>query len=284
MDRQSNYFPVLRIHEFRNHPSEGCDLIFHELHGRRSIDEPHKHDFFIIILFEKGQGSHTIDFIRYETGSRQIHLVFPGQVHQWELESQTVGYQLMICREWFESFLPDLRFPAFSYYHRPILEASDEAFIQLLSEFHSIQSELKGKSVFREIVKTRSRLICLLISRLAAADPENLEKVHPNPLTSKFLALIEDHFREERSVAFYAEKLHISPNYLNIICRRYMHASASSLVYDRVLLEAKRLLGGSEMSVKDIVYELGFYDNSSFSNFFKTRTGMTPSQFKIQRH
>ncbi len=284
MDRQSNYFPVLGIHEFRNHPSEGCDLIFHELHGKRSIGQPHKHDFFIIILFEKGEGSHTIDFIRYETGSRQVHLVFPGQVHQWELESQTVGYQLMIGREWFESFLPDLRFPAFSYYHHPVLEAPDEVFTLLISEFRSIQSELKKESVFREIVKTRSRLICLLISRLAAADPENFEKFYPNPLTSKFLALIEDHFREERSVAFYAEKLHISPNYLNIICRRHMQVSASSLIYNRVLLEAKRLLGGSEMSVKDIFYKLGFYDNSSFSNFFRIRTGMTPSQFKMQRH
>ena len=56
--------------------------------------------------------------------------------------------------------------------------------------------------------------------------------------------------------------------------------AASSLIYDRILLEAKRLLKVSEMSVKDIVYELGFYDHANFSKFFRSQTGMTPTQFK----
>jgi AraC-like DNA-binding protein len=59
-----------------------------------------------------------------------------------------------------------------------------------------------------------------------------------------------------------------------------MNTSASSLIQGRILLEAKRLLKVSEMSVKDIVYDLGFYDHASFSKFFKAQTGMTPSQFK----
>jgi AraC-like DNA-binding protein len=102
---------------------------------------------------------------------------------------------------------------------------------------------------------------------------------HSNPIISKFLNLIDEHFRTERSVSFYADKLNISANYLNIVCKKNLNASASSLIQDRILLEAKRLLKVSEMSVK-ILYDLGFYDHASFSKFFKMQTGMTPSQFK----
>lgn len=276
----TDHFPVLGIQEFNENQLQGCHLLFNELHGERSIDEPHKHDFFIINLFEQGKGSHTIDFIEYEVGNFQIHLVFPDQVHQWVIEKETIGYQLMISRDWFESFLPSLRFSASYYQNHPVIHLSQEAFETFRHEFQSIQKEVGEEHVFWEVVQKRSELIGLLVSKSVEGAFKDFEMYHSNPIISKFLHLIDEYFRTERSVSFYADKLNISANYLNIVCRKNLNASASSLIQDRILLEAKRLLKVSEMSVKDIVYDLGFYDHASFSKFFKAQTGMTPSQFK----
>ena len=280
MSHQPDYFPVLGIHEFSENHSLGYHLVFNELHGERSIDEPHKHDFFIINLFEKGRGTHTIDFVEYEVENHQIHLVFPDQVHQWIIEKETIGYQLMISRGWFESFLPALRFSASYYQNHPVIGISGELYQSLLYEFQMIQKELAAETTFWELIRKRSELIGLLVSKSVEGTFKDFENYTSNPIITKFLNLISIHFKTERSVSFYAEKLNISANYLNIVCRKNLNTSASSLIQDRILLEAKRLLKVSEMSVKDIVYDLGFYDHASFSKFFKMQTGMTPSQFK----
>ncbi len=280
MEYPSDYFPILGIHEFNHYPSQKDNVLYHELHGERVIDKPHKHDFFIIILFEQGRGIHTIDFIDYQIESRQIHLMYPDQVHQWKLEDGTIGYQLMISRKWFESFLPSLRFSASYYQNHPIFKVSEEAYQLFLHEFLSIKNELNSKAISWEIIQTRCVLMGLLVDKAVEKSSADFEVYNSNPIISKFLTLINQHFKQEHSVAFYAEKLYISANYLNIVCRKNLNSSASTLIQNRILLEAKRLLKVSEMSVKDIVYELGFYDHANFSKFFKSQTGMTPSQFK----
>ncbi len=280
MSQPSDYFPILGIHEFAEKQSQGCDLLFNELSGARSIDEPHKHDFFIINLFEKGKGNHIIDFVEYQVGDHQIHLVFPDQVHQWTIEKETVAYQLMISREWYENFLPALRFSSSYYFQHPAFTVSEEIYQLLLHEFQAIKKELHEEKTFWEVIKKRSELIGLLISKSVEGAFKDFEVYNSNPIISKFLNLIDEHFKTERSVSFYADKLSISANYLNIVCKKNLNSSASSLIQDRILLEAKRLLKVSEMTVKDIVYDLGFYDHASFSKFFKAQTGMTPSQFK----
>lgn len=280
MSQPPDHFPILGIHEFAEKQTQGCNLLFNELHGERRIDEPHKHDFFIINLFEKGKGVHVIDFVDYQVESRQIHLVFPDQVHQWTIEKETVGYQLMISRGWYESFLPALRFSGSYYQNHPAITVSEEIYQLLLHEFQAIQKELSDENIFWELIQKRSELIGLLVSKSVEGAFKDFEIYNSNPIISKFLNLIDQHFKTERSVSFYAEKLSISANYLNIVCKKNLNRSASSLIQDRILLEAKRLLKVSEMSVKDIVYDLGFYDHASFSKFFKVQTGMTPSQFK----
>ena len=280
MKQQSDHFPVLGIRDFSEGENFGGQILFNELHGERSIDLPHKHDFFIINIFEKGKGTHTIDFISYSIQDHQIHLVFPDQVHQWNIEKGTIGYQLMISRSWFENLLSSLRFSALFYQEHPIVDLPENMFQSVLYEFQCIQHEMETQSIFWEMIQKRCGIIGLMISRSVEKNFKANETIHANPVISKFMSLIDVHFREERSVSFYAEKLHISANYLNIISKKNLNTSASSLIQNRILLEAKRLLKVSEMSVKEIVYALGFYDHASFSKFFRSNTGMTPTQFK----
>ncbi|MHA7609937.1 helix-turn-helix domain-containing protein [Elizabethkingia meningoseptica] len=283
MDYQDDHFPILGIQEFTHGNPADCDLLFHELHGERSIEEAHKHDFFIILLFQHAKGVHSIDFIDHEISDYQIHLLFPDQLHRWDIMSETIGYQLMISRSLFESISPSLRFPLAYYYKHPVISISEDEFQSFLYEFSSINKELTSAPVLWEIINTRCKIIALTLSKIAEGIFNDFKIYSSSPILSKFFSLTDQYFKQERSVNFYAEKLSISPNYLNIICKKHLNTSASSLIQDRTLLEAKRLLKSTDISVKEIVYDLGFYDHASFSKFFKLHTGMTPSQFKEQK-
>jgi len=281
MSPHADHFPILDIQAFSEYPEQGYDLLFHELRGRNFIDRPHRHDFFIILLFEKGRGVHTIDFKEHKISDKQVNLVFPNQVHQWHIAQGTVGYQLMISRKWFEVFWPAPRYPASCYQHHPVFTVPEETYRLLLHEFIAIKNELKQESgIFWELIQSRSKTIGLLVNKAVNAGRGSADHLRIHPVIGNLLDLADQYFRQQRSVSFYAGKLNISANYLNVICRKNLGTTASSLIKDRILLEAKRLLKVSEMSVKDIVYELDFYDHASFTRFFKELTGMTPSQFR----
>lgn len=278
--QKKDHFPVLDISAFQGKQLGESHFLYHELHGERLIDKPHKHDFFLFLLFEKGAGIHAIDFVDHVISGHQIHLLFPGQVHRWDFKKGTSGYQLMISRPVFEAFSTSLRLSFIYYRNHPVLHLSPETFRDLLHEFKAIQRDLSEKPVFWDLVHARSKVIALLVNQEMERTFQDATIYQTNPLLFKYLSLIDLHFMEEKSVSFYAEKLSITANYLNILCKRYFHVSATSLIQSRVLLEAKRLIQASEMSIKEIAFALGFYDQSYFSNFFKAQTGMSPSAFK----
>ena len=278
----NDHFPILDLQKFQEGIVSDRDLLFHELIGPREISEPHKHDFFILLLFQKSVGTHTIDFDRFVLGGNQLHLVFPGQVHQWQMADPTYALQLMISRRWFESLLPALRFPISYYLKQLVIDLSAIHFQSLLAEFKAIAADLADDHILWELIYARVKVIALLISKIVQDNYHDYEQHQDNPIVAKFVQLIDEWYKSEKSVAFYAEKLNISANYLNVLSNRVLHKSASFLIQERVLLEAKRLLKISDKTIKAIVFDLGFYDNASFSKFFKCHTNMTPSQFKAQ--
>ena len=98
----------------------------------------------------------------------------------------------------------------------------------------------------------------------------------------QFTHLLGEHFREERSVGFYARQLCITPKYLTTLIKRISGQSVSEWIDNYVILEAKTLLKYSNMSVQEIAYYLNFPNQSFFGSYFKRNTGMSPSQYKAQ--
>ncbi|GAA4443613.1 helix-turn-helix domain-containing protein [Ravibacter arvi] len=275
------YVPLIGIQEFRKDQLVGRDeLLFNELLGVKHIDRPHKHDFFIINLFERAQGVHTIDFRDYPIGDRQIHILFPGQVHRWDIGPETIGYQLMIDRIFFERFAPYFRFSIANYMNHPLIPCTESSFKLLKYEFDAIRDELSAANSLKDLISARAAVIAAIVSKEAENLFDDFKVYLSNPRLAKFNTLIEQHYKEEKSVSFYASKLNVSANYLNILCKRHLNVPATELIRQRVLLEAKRLLQSTDLSIKEIAFELGFVDHAYFSNFFKSQTGATPTGFR----
>jgi len=281
--KENKSIPTLRLQGFRENQFAGKDeLLFNEIFGEKVIEKPHKHDFFVIILFDKASGIHNIDSIDYAIGNNEVHVLFPNQMHKWHIKEGTVGYQLMIEKSFLEQFAPAFRFSFTNYQNHPVISLNDDSFEQLLYEFIAIREELISVNPIIQLISARAAVIAAIVSKEAELYIEEFKIYQTNPRLAKFNLLIDKYYKEQKGISFYADQLNISPNYLNILCKRNLKVSASHLIQQRIVIEAKRLLQSSDISIKEIAYQLGFSDHAYFSNFFKNQTELTPSQFRDQ--
>jgi len=98
-------------------------------------------------------------------------------------------------------------------------------------------------------------------------------------LLNKFNILVEQHFMNERQVSFYADKLFKSPKTLSNQFKK-LNTNPLQIIHDRIILETKRLLQYSELSFKEISFQLGYKDPSGLSRLFKNQTSISPSYFR----
>ena len=96
----------------------------------------------------------------------------------------------------------------------------------------------------------------------------------------KFAALLYEHYKTERSVQFYAEKLHLTPKYFSKTIMEVNGKSVLELIDEMVIMAAKALLKSSVLTVSQIADELNFANPSFFGTYFKKRAGFTPLQYR----
>lgn len=96
----------------------------------------------------------------------------------------------------------------------------------------------------------------------------------------KFLTLLKQYHKEERTVNFYADKMCISPKHLSSVIKQMSHKTAHEIIADFVTMTAKRLLKTTTMSIQEISDELNFANQSFFGKFFKQNTGQSPSAYR----
>lgn len=95
-----------------------------------------------------------------------------------------------------------------------------------------------------------------------------------------FLLLLENHYKTEKKVDFYAEKLNLSSKRLNQILKQKIGQTINHILQERLLIEAKHLLFVGNESIKEIAFNLGFEDSSYFGRFFKKMTKLSPEEFR----
>jgi AraC family transcriptional activator of pobA len=251
------------------------------------IDEPHRHNFYTVLIINKAKGLHKIDFNTYELSNHQLFFVAPGQVHQVIETEKSVGFVMTFSNLFLVensipiSFIDSLNL--FQNYGQsppllPINEQFDtiEGYANNIFKLFNSDTNMKSYSIgsFLKLLLIECNNICTINPIESDIDTSG------DNLIRTFKKAVENNYTKDHSTTFYANELFISPDHLNRTVRAKIGKTAKEYIQARIITEAKRLLYFTDLTTKEIGYELGFNEPANFSAFFKKHTQLSPSKFK----
>lgn len=145
----------------------------------------------------------------------------------------------------------------------------------LENEFEQISSN------FQLLNNLLASLIDVTFSEMNSSEiAKNINQInsHANP----FIKLLQENFMHDESVFFYADKLNVSQRTLNNFTHKIFGKSVIELIENKKMVEAKKMLMTTDLSIAEIGYELGYHENSYFTRMFHKKTGITPSEFRMK--
>lgn len=245
---------------------------FQQLKGMET-DTMHLHGFYEIIWFQKGSGTHYVDFNQYPIAPGTIFFISPGQIHSFDTKHDQEGYVLKICAELFDDFVS---------LSCVTVQDKDSAALEML--IGAMQKELKKEDSLghREALHALVKLFVIMVRRSYA----EINPSAPNPHKVSYKAflnfrkLIEENYCRLHTVKDYASLLNVSSKTLTLYVNECSKYSPLELINNRIILEAKRLLRYSVLSVKEIAFRLGFEDPSYFAKFFKRLVKQSPADYR----
>ena len=169
----------------------------------------------------------------------------------------------------------------------PVLPLVGDAEIERIGRLCADLDEERflARDGYRFAMRGYLALIAIAVARLAASRARSgtATLMPADPTVDALRYLVEEHFRKERQLSFYAGKLAMTPDRLNDHVKRAAGVTAGHLIRQRVLSEAKRQLVFTNQPIHEIAYDLTFADPSHFTRFFRKQTGTTPQEFRARR-
>lgn len=240
----------------------------------------HFHDFEELIIITQGSLEHSIDFQVEVVNAPTACYVSMGKMHRLVPHLDLRGWVINYKTE----FIPDsnLSFYANFFTTTNVPLSSGSCINRFISLCEIIRTEYKQDLIDYPTIR---HLVNGLISMIDAERKRNLPientaKASQVIAFNSFLRILEDNFRRDTGVSFYAEKMNMSERNLNLICRNNFQKSVSEIIETRKLIEAKRLLLHTDKTVSEIGYELGYNEKSYFTRVFHAKMDITPTRFR----
>lgn len=254
---------------------------------------PCRIDAFIIGVGTEGETSVSFNLHEFRLKKDSMFIFTPKNILQVNSQQYFKADVIAISPDFMRRINIDIKnmMPLFlKFVENPALTLTPEESRSMRGMIAQIERETRGPETHFsfDIV---SGLIAATIYKVGdimyhylAEHPEGQNNSHnrAKEYFKQFTHLLGEHFREERSVGFYARQLCITPKYLTTLIKRISGQSVSEWIDNYVILEAKTLLKYSTMSIQEIAYYLNFPNQSFFGSYFKRNTGMSPSQYKAQ--
>ena len=283
----------------------GNDIIIGEASGEqveqsqailRMLQYPVRFDGYIIFYLKKGDFAVDVNLHTYEVREHSLMINVPGNIvkvsrYDEEHIDQLDLVFVLISKE----FMSDIQLDfgkvfqdGLNLLHNPCI-ILDDFQMAVANDYLNLARKLIGAplSYKREIIGSLLTSLTYLSADVWSKQVDEARKLALNPgatrsnqILEHFLALVSEHHNEERGVAFYADKLCLTPKYLSKLVKTASGRSAPDWIDAFVILEAKNLLKYSDLPIKEVVYRLHFPNPSVFHKFFKAHTGLTPMQYR----
>jgi AraC family transcriptional activator of pobA len=253
-----------------------------QLHGWEI--KPHRHaDLLQLLYVQAGAAELEVEGQVRQVRSASLQVVPALCVHGFRFSRDVQGYVLSLARPLVEQLAAPLGQQCL---HSPMCYEVGEQRRYLDALFESISQEYGRLEPARELM-LQSLISVLLVAiarrQLARSEAQEPTDGRGREHVQAFVRLLEVHFREHLPIEHYASRLGISAAHLNALCRRLAGQSALQLINQRLLLEAKRCLVYTTMTVSQVSDSLGFSEPGYFSRFFKRGSGLSPKAFRLRR-
>lgn len=256
-------------------------------HTGRSGGSVNAGDYVKILLVGRG-GKVTVDFQDYQLEQDALFFISPGQFNAWD--SEATGQILFYNRDFYCVEIHDKEVACdgilfHNVYDIPVVYLSasqSENITKILEEFRDEFSQ--QDSTTEEMLRILLKKIIILSTRIwkQANKIEGSEVNQEVEFSRKFSQLVEWFYQSHHTVSDYANLLKITPKALNKRIVKAHGAGPNEIIKKRIILEAKRLLVHTELSIKEIGYKLGYDDPSYFIRLFSNQVGKAPQHFRQQ--
>lgn len=252
------------------------------------VDAPHRHEYYTIVLTIKAKGKHIIDFKSYSLSNNQVFFIKPHQVHQIIENEKSFGFVITFSNYFLVKnninicFINDLNlFNDFG--ENPPLALNDDELEELTGYASEILTFNQSEITFKEdAIGALLKLLLICCHNLCSIYPKKREpEASKNSILKAFKYLVGKNYNTWHATNNYANELNITPDYLNRVVKSLTGKTAKAHIQDEIIIMAKRLIYFTDLSSKEIGYELGFSEPANFSAFFKNCTGISPSKFKV---
>ena len=247
----------------------------------------HRHKYYEMVIIsscEEGDFSHNIDFISYPLTAGRIYFIAPNQAHGWNTKvynKEYKGYFLTFNEEFLLTGNTNLEQHLLKLFNPlnvdPYIEFEPSKFIETFPTMYLLEEEYKKEKSDYFVMRS---LLEKLVHYMARLKSDALGEMGLNCQRLVELGkVIEEHYKEERNVEFYARKLELSAKRLNEISKETSGQTVTQLIHKRLILESKREMVSQSKTIQTISDELGFENASYFARFFKKHEGVSPTVF-----
>ncbi|MGU3524302.1 helix-turn-helix domain-containing protein [Enterobacteriaceae bacterium C23F] len=283
---QHSPIPVFKLYgEQRGWPTPEL-LHCESIHQRSSLYEwhirVHQHAELVQLLYlHKGQAEIEIEGEREVIKEASLQVVPSLCVHGFRFSPGTQGYVLSLALPLLSQFESQFG-RQLAVLNQPRCISVKHSRPHIHSLFSTLLEEYQRDNDARELMlhAMLSALLVWLNRQCQGASPTEDRAERRRKVMQQFARHIESHYREHLAVSEYAREVGISVTQLNYLCREFHNCNALNVLHHRLMLEAKRSLQYTSLSISQLSDYLGFSDPTYFSRFFRRYVGMSPKIFR----
>ncbi|MGQ1908969.1 AraC family transcriptional regulator [Marinifilum sp. RC60d5] len=242
---------------------------------------PHRLNFYAILIITEGEVNHVVDFKVYNLREGDVMVISKGQIHAFEKDADYKGYLVVFSEAFMQKYMAQASIARINHLYNYFLrqeKINNPDYNQTL--FNKLKEELNSNSSSQANIIAALLTVYLLKLNDENTHPEKTVDSKYLEYFNQFKFLVEKNYSKTRDAKVYASDIAISYKHLNEVCKEIVKTTTKSFIDSYVILEAKRMLVSTSLSVKEVAFALGFDEPTNFLKYFKKHTSLTPLEFR----